>query len=744
VEKIKFAVEKFDIIDENPDSRFLTAKIQAFSSGENLHNMTCSEDVLKSTAPTIEDIPIIYNFPYYNKADFGTHTDSEHSLICGWTVPNTVTFERLSDKRLSLNVLAKISKRYASKVVDILKKDDGNTGTSVEMDLTDSEELPNTLLDMKNFIYQSDCLLGRSMQAASPGSHLQVLSFAKENAEIRDEYMEEFSDKYSSLDLSIPETVKESVKLGLDLYSKYGKGGTSVSLALAHHLAKNDKASHEKIRHMAKVHKSNKFVDMDEKNISDNYITFLLYGGNEAKDWSISINDALEKIDNTKRSYFEKVTFPYSKLEQVNPAIRGIDPPVDLEQANEIARAADAIGVSKDKNGWAISIGNFKRNHIVKDDHWIEKDAKMSDNEVKESEKFADNGTGETITVDKSKESMSDTGWGSVDKTALMHKVLNAKNYKSLVNDIYAKVDAGWEDHPSSGLHYPIMQIVGNKAVYNRGGLTAALQRAEGQNETSVVSKVNGIYGKLGLDKPEKEVNNSMEDVKYEKKINEAVTKKMAAEKPEEGSAEEEKTETPVEEKKEDADQQKTEKEQNTEKKPTRKEKMSLDANLDVEFLLEMLEEETENEADWLDSLDDEDDGDTEANYALMCKMCSKMATKMAKMSADSKTDKDAYMAENGALKEFKASIESKQFSAEVETLLSEVLDVMPKKEIDEAREDAKNFSLETIDAWKNKTKALAFSFTKTTKPKDGITRIANPWKKEEKTQDSLWKRLGN
>ena len=68
-------------------------------------------------------------------------------------------------------------------------------------------------------------------------------------------------------------------------------------------------------------------------------------------------------------------------------------------------------------------------------------------------------GTGETIKVNKSKDSMSDSSWGSVNKTELRKKVLEAKNYKSLVKDVYALVEDGWEDAPSSKLKYPIMEI---------------------------------------------------------------------------------------------------------------------------------------------------------------------------------------------------------------------------------------------------------------------------------------------
>ena len=220
---------------------------------------------------------------------------------------------------------------------------------------------------------------------------------------------------------------------------------------------------------------------------SDEYISYMIYGGAEAKEWASALSDKLDEADSKHLSYFGlEVNFPYDKISDANPALKGISPPISLGQANEIAKVADGIGA--DKDGWPIAISQFKKSHKVVDGHWVEKDKKMSEDDVDDDEEFSadENGKGEVITVDKSKDSMSSSSWGSVDKTELMHKVLNASNYKSLVKDVYAQVDEGWEDHPSSSLHYPIMQISDGKAVYNRYGLASALQRAEGQNESGV------------------------------------------------------------------------------------------------------------------------------------------------------------------------------------------------------------------------------------------------------------------
>lgn len=53
---------------------------------------------------------------------------------------------------------------------------------------------------------------------------------------------------------------------------------------------------------------------------------------------------------------------PYETLEDANEAIKGIDPAVNLVQANKIAEVADSIG---GEDGWPIAIDAFKNSHEI-------------------------------------------------------------------------------------------------------------------------------------------------------------------------------------------------------------------------------------------------------------------------------------------------------------------------------------------------------------------------------------------
>lgn len=490
--KLYFEVQDAEMLEDDPTSQFASCRIQLFSSGMNLHNMTCPEDVLEKTASSIYNKPILYEINNIFD-DFGTHNDSP--LIAGFVVPDSAEFKRLPDSRLSLFVDGKIWKRYAPQAMDFFKRDSGYKKTSVEMELYAHDKNSDGVDTMNDFSYTGVSILGDRVKEASPGSHMEMLSFSDEKKLYSEAYMKEFASKYDNLDLSIPKTVKDNAIKALELYKKGNARVSSISLSTARYLSKNSHITMEKLEHFKKY--SPKFnSDISKKD--DNYVSWMCWGGREGQDWIGSIFDKVDEIDKKRLAYFavEGGNMPYKSLKEINPALKSLDG-ISLSQANAIAKQADAIGETKDKSGWAIAIANFKKTHIHKDGHWVEKEKEsMAQEEFAKTELGK---SGKALKVNKSKEAMVDSSWGDVNKTTLMHQVLEASNYKSLVNSVYLLVDGGWEDHPSQSLHYPVMQLKGDTFVYNRYGLSAALQRAKGQNESGVVSKLNGLYKKLGL-----------------------------------------------------------------------------------------------------------------------------------------------------------------------------------------------------------------------------------------------------
>lgn len=660
---IFFDIESAELVDENPDSRFMTVKVQAFSSGRNLHNMICSEDTLKKTASTIYDAPIIYNI-VKSKNDFGTHTSAEDSLICGFCVPNTAEFVELEDGRVGLFVQARISKRYAPDVVDILKRRDGNSKVSVEMELVASHILDDGYEEMDDFIYFAVCLLGVQYQEASPLAHLKVLSFAEENAVYQKEYLMEFSNKYADIDFTIPKEVKASAKKSLDNYKEKGIGATSMSLAVGRFLVNNDSATPEKIRAISKFF--NRKVQYDE-------ITIGFFGGKKGAIWSKEIMDKINEIDEKRLSYFEEdeiITFPYKSIDKAPENMKKLDGvALTLGQINEIANVADAIGVNKEKNGYAIAKSQFKKGHHVEKGHWVK-------NKSEKKEEYS-------VRILKTKE-IADAEIKFSLNSSQITEILN----NSLSGFKYGK-DNEWNKY----------------WVYSFDSEYAYFHDSEDNKSFRAKYSIVELKAAVDIEGKEEVIQGSPLPVEEKEYLPEF--------------AEEESEDKPKDEPEKDEPEGEPEEGDNPKEKD-----MSLDSNLDMAALLAMLAEETDD----YKALVAKHESGEEMDYAVLC---SKMYCKMQTMAEDAKKDKDTYMAENMALKEYKDKIEKQQFDYATEKTLQEVSDIFSKDEIEDFRKEVESFSLDTLPAWQNSIRSLAFSHIKDNpKKKESFTRMAtvNSW----------------
>jgi len=368
--KMLFSIDNIELLEEEPESRFSILSLDFFASGNNLHNTYVSEETLRRTAPTIKNCPLVWKYDRLHN-DIGTH-DSEE-IPCGFVPEKVEIFEKkMSDGRIMLSVKAFVWKHYSGKLLEFFKRD-GDKPISVEVEVLDFEELEDEVIELCDYKFQAITVLGSKIEPAIPLAHATVLKFAQD---YKRDYELEFSKKYESIDFSIPKEVKTNAQKGLDLYKEHGRGGNPVSLALARHLVKMEKTNNLKIRHMYKVFSSKKFESIDEESISDSYIGFMLYGGNEGYEWIENVESLLDEEDEKNLTYFEEEgeIMPYKNIGEINDALKGIDPPITLGQANSIAVQADAIGVDEDKNGWAIAIANFKKSHMVIDGQWVKKE----------------------------------------------------------------------------------------------------------------------------------------------------------------------------------------------------------------------------------------------------------------------------------------------------------------------------------------------------------------------------------
>lgn len=367
--------------------------------------------------------------------------------------------------------------------------------------------------------------------------------------------------------------------------------------------------------------------------------------------------------------------------------------------------------------------------------------------------------------VDKSKDAMSETPWGDVDKIAMRDKIMEASNRNSLVKSVYMLVEDGWEDAPSEHLKYPVMQLKGDTFVYNRYGLSSALAYAQKENENSVVGKIMTIYKKLGLEIDRKEEDAEMAEIAFAAvdigdmwgKVFDALHDRYPD--GDWGSVyridgiyeEDNKKFAIIHRKDEDA-------------------KYRLDFSLTEDGLtlsdeiikveLEIVETdevkkfaEPENSDKYKkfedcgceDDGDDnhEDDGHEDEDFAAKCAEMEKKIEERDNIIMEKDKKMEEMEKELAELREYKNACMEKEKACSVESVMDEVKGFVNDEQFKSLREEGMACEFSQIDAWSNKVKAIGFECgKKSTKKQSDIMSFAAPVENKQNQSGSVWGRL--
>ena len=364
-----------------------------------------------------------------------------------------------------------------------------------------------------------------------------------------------------------------------------------------------------------------------------------------------------------------------------------------------------------------------------------------------------------SLKIDKSKDSLSDKSWGEVDKIAMRDKIMEASNKKTLVKSVYMLVEDGWEDAPSEHLKYPVMELKGDTFVYNRDGLASALGYAKKEKETAVVSKIEKIYKKLGLETDGKEGESKMSEIEFAavnisdmwSKLYDVLHKKYPG--PEgwgsiyciEDLFEENGQKFAVikdaEAVKYRLDFSLTDEGLTVADEITKVEVVIVETDTvkkfaepdDAEKYHKFEEKPVEDDTD-----DDDDDDDKDVEMS-----ADEMKAEIARLQAEIEQrdnvimEKDTELAD---LRAFKQTCMEAERGAKVDAVMSEVAKFMDKAQADECRKEGLSCEFAEVDAWANKVKASVFD--KATKNTQNVefTHISAPV--STANSGDVWSRL--
>lgn len=187
---LNFSVDKVNF-EEVKNSRFSKAVIHAFADGQNAHTLPIETDVLKKSANSIYDIPILCKYSEYVD-DFLGHEEDE--IPIGFikedssTYQNPIIFEKAEDGRTFIVIKGLIWNRYSKNAIEILKRDDKKKSVSVEITIIDGEEVDDKIL-VKEFVLEGITILGDFVTPAVKGANI-LLEFSKDKKDYLKSLME--------------------------------------------------------------------------------------------------------------------------------------------------------------------------------------------------------------------------------------------------------------------------------------------------------------------------------------------------------------------------------------------------------------------------------------------------------------------------------------------------------------------------------------------------------------------------
>lgn len=371
--------------------------------------------------------------------------------------------------------------------------------------------------------------------------------------------------------------------------------------------------------------------------------------------------------------------------------------------------------------------------------------------------------------VNTSKEAVYDGEW---DGNKAKQDLVKEKNFSTLAPKVCMRLEDGWENREVTKCGYPVMMLHDGEWVYSSKGLASALSYAKKENETSVVTKVEKIRKKLGLDdnegkeetaKMSKEIEFAAVDIgdmwsKLWAAIRGHDTWRYAVE----GIYEEDNKKFAV--LKDDAgtlyrlDFSLTEEGMTVADELIEVQKEFIDTDKVVKFA------EPENVEEYRTFADDEDDddkdeddcdsedkaeGDDDCKNGEEKKMSAdEMEAEMARLKKDIEDrdniimEKDAELAE---LRAFKKGVEDKEKAMSVESVMEEIKGFVDEAKFKEFREEGLACEMAEIDGWKNKVKAFCFEAgIKNPKKnkRDTVFSFAMDVNASKKDEGDVWERL--
>lgn len=269
--KLDFAVDYMSILESDDDTAIV--ELDLLHTGKNRNQYYIGRDAVEKALPTFYNKPIIYRLNNEFMPELATDvvehgTIEERTMRIAGTIPESAPMDFVErDGKEYLRTKGVIYKIYQPSLMNILQNRDGNVKVSIEIYVTDKDEMEDGTLEVKDFRFEGVALLGENILEGIEGSQMNVVKFSAE--EFNEHYLK-FSQK------EIPESVRETARKALQTREERGKGGSTGSISMAKYLANNETIDYVRLGYLK---------DYFRGHYLKSNLSYSLYGGDAALEW---------------------------------------------------------------------------------------------------------------------------------------------------------------------------------------------------------------------------------------------------------------------------------------------------------------------------------------------------------------------------------------------------------------------------------------------------------------------------
>lgn len=269
--KLDFAVDYMSILESDDDTAIV--ELDLLHTGKNRNQYYIGRDAVERALPTFYNKPIIYRLNNEFMPELATDvvehgTIEERTMRIAGTIPESAPMDFVErDGKEYLRTKGVIYKIYQPSLMNILQNRDGNVKVSIEIYVTDKDEMEDGTLEVKDFRFEGVALLGENILEGIEGSQMNVVKFSAE--EFNEHYLK-FSQK------EIPESVRETARKALQTREERGKGGSTGSISMAKYLANNETIDYVRLGYLK---------DYFRGHYLKSNLSYSLYGGDAALEW---------------------------------------------------------------------------------------------------------------------------------------------------------------------------------------------------------------------------------------------------------------------------------------------------------------------------------------------------------------------------------------------------------------------------------------------------------------------------